>query len=66
MEAPQIITAEDGTTAELKQHDRHTWFLRITSRNTGHARWGTHKEIMEDVEVFKATGRLPVSSVPAW
>ena len=57
----EAITATDGSKAELVQHGRHTFSLTIISRKTGHNRWGTRKEIAEDVEFFTATGRLPVS-----
>lgn len=57
----ETITAQDGTIAELRQHDRHTYSLTIVSRHTGHNRWGTRAEIEQDKEHFIATGTLPRS-----
>lgn len=59
------VTARDGTIAEVKQHKRNLFSLTITSRHTGHNRWGTRAEIEEDEKVFIETGRLPVSG-PRW
>ena len=59
------IIAEDGTRAMLKKKGQHLYCLTITSRKTGHNRWGTWEQIQEDVGYFKTSGRLPVSG-PRW
>ena len=65
MKEDQEIVAMDGTRAVIKQKGNHLYCLTITSRGTGHNRWGTWEQIQEDVEFFKVAGRLPVSG-PRW
>jgi hypothetical protein len=60
---PQLIgdSIEVPDELTLKQHDRHTWSLTYNDpqRNSLHSRWGTFKEICEDIEHFKTYGKLP-------
>lgn len=60
METVETLTACDGSVAEIRNRG-NDWFLKIVSRETGHARWGTKAEIYDDAAIFTATGRLPVS-----
>jgi hypothetical protein len=61
----RTVTATEGSTADLVKHGPSTYSLHITSRHTGHGRWGTRVEIEEDERHFRETGRLPVSG-PRW
>jgi hypothetical protein len=60
------VTSQDGTKAVMKQHDRHTFSLTITSRNIGRNRWGTMEEIEQDIEYFKVQNTLPMSKKGRW
>ena len=62
----ETVKASDGSTAQVTKHGPGVFCLKITSRNTKHARWGTRKEIDSDIEFFKVTGRLPVSCGASW
>jgi hypothetical protein len=60
------VASQDGTKAVVKQHDSHTFSLTITSRNIGRNRWGTMKEIEQDIEFFQTTNTLPISKKARW
>ena len=55
------VIARDGSRALVVKHRRNLFYLTITSRQTGHNRWGTKDEIDADERHFVETGRLPVS-----
>jgi hypothetical protein len=55
------VIANDGSHALVVQHRRHVYSLTITSRFTGHNRWGTLAEITTDQQHFITHGVLPVS-----
>ena len=57
----RTVTTKDGSKAEIVQHGKHVYSLTITSRYTGHNRWGTLKEIEQDERHFVEYGKLPVS-----
>lgn len=66
LEIVETITADDGSTAEIHKHNHKTYSLVITSRHTGHCRFGTLAEIRADACHFRTFGKLPVSSGRRW
>lgn len=57
----KTIVAQDGSTAEIHKHANAVYSLIITSRHTGHCRFGTLAEIEQDTAHFIEFGKLPVS-----
>ena len=65
MTTDTYFTSEDGTRAIVKYQKGIVYSLMIVGK-MDHVRWGSWKEIMEDVEFFKRTNRLPVSKGKSW
>lgn len=60
------VRAIDGTIAQVNRHKDNLYSLSIVSRPSARNRWGSLLEIKADIEIFIATGYLPIPISPRW
>jgi hypothetical protein len=59
------LVAATGATGHVKKKDAGT-FVLAADANTERARWGTAREIRQDIGHFLEYGTLPPASGPRW